>query len=63
VAPLTDGTLRVVINIAALANTGAAMNLKDRIRLCLVRDNGIFFELKQSGFSGWVSVVRIIMVV
>ena len=38
--------LKVVINIAALANTGAAMNVNGRIRLCLVRDNGIFFELK-----------------
>jgi hypothetical protein len=49
VAPLADGTLNVAMNIAALANTGAVMNVKVRIRLCFTLGNGIFSELKQSG--------------
>jgi len=33
VVPLADGTLKVAMNMAALANTGAVMNVKVRIRL------------------------------
>ena len=40
--PLAEGTLNIVMNIAALANSGAVMNVKVRIRLCFTRDNGIF---------------------
>ena len=60
--PLAEGTLNVVMNVAALANSGAVMNVKVRMRLCFTRDNGIFSELERAGcgehiLSGWIIIV------
>lgn len=64
VVPLADDkTLNIAVNIAALANTGAAMNLNVRMRLCLTPDSGVFSKLKQLACREYNSVGRIIIVV
>jgi hypothetical protein len=60
--PLANGTLKVIINIAALANTGAVANVEIRSRLRFTPENGMFCELKQDVrkeciLVGWINIV------
>ena len=61
--PLADGTLKVAMNMAALANTGVVMNVKVRIRLCFARDDRILCELKQLPCRECISGGLVIIVV
>jgi hypothetical protein len=61
--PLADGTLKLVMNIIAVANIGVVMNADIRSPLRFTPENRIFCELKQGARRECISVGRIIIMV